>query len=367
MRRHTPGSQGIREMADTRNPEEPETRAPSNGPATTETHLLPDFCGDETLLRLLIFAILFALLVSLLRVPGDQPLIDTGLVLLFITWVAMSSMLLLCLLQSRLRRLALAWQIATPPVIVVLNTTLVHLGAEYFHLVTSDDRLQVIGVAIVVSLIAMHYLYLIAAWKREISHVAHAREQALRARVRPHFLFNSMNTIVGLIRSDPARAEQITLDLADLFRATFNTAPTHPLSAELELIRAYLAIEQSRFGERLELTYDIAEAHDETLEIPALLLHPLVENAIQHGIAPVPSGGRVWVHAHPDGPAIVIRIGNTFGAQTGPGTHTAGDEARARLRQFFGEQARIDTRQGPNTFEIIIVLPRDPNPAESAP
>jgi len=322
-----------------------------------EADVLPNFCGDETLLRVLIFAILFALVVWLLRSPGSEPLISTGLILLFVTWVAMSTVGLLCLIQRWLRRQRIAWQVTLPPVAAVLNTALVHLGAEHFALADPAQRLPIIGVAILMSLIAMHYLYLIAAWKEETQHVAHAREQALRARVRPHFLFNSMNTIAGLCRSDPAKAEQVTLDLADLFRAAFSTGATHSLATELELARAYLAIEQTRFGERLQLEWETSETDDAQLEVPTLVLQPLIENAVQHGIAPARGGGRIWVRSrHQDG-SIVIEIGNTLGDQDGNGTHTAGDEARARLRHAFGERATVRTTRSDQAFEVRITLP----------
>ena len=323
-----------------------------------DADVLPNFCGDETLLRVLIFAILFALVVWLLRSPGSEPLIETGLILLFVTWVAMSTTGLLCLLQRWLRQWKIGWQVTLPPLVAVLNTALVHLGAEHFALADPAHRLPIVGVAILMSLIAMHYLYLIAAWKEETQHVAHAREQALRARVRPHFLFNSMNTIAGLCRSDPAKAEQVTLDLADLFRAAFTTGPMHPLAAELELARAYLAIEQTRFGERLQVEWDIVDADDADVEVPTLVLQPLVENAIQHGIAPSRAGGRVWVRARTEGDAVVVTIGNTVTDRIGNGTHTAGDEARARLRHAFGERPSVKLRRDGKRFEIDITLPR---------
>jgi two-component system, LytTR family, sensor histidine kinase AlgZ len=325
---------------------------------TADADVLPNFCGDETLLRVLTFAILFALVVWLLRSPGSEPLIETGLILLFVTWVAMSTTGLLCLIQRWLRQWHIGWQVTLPPLVAVLNTALVHLGAEHFGLADPAHRLPIIGVAILMSLIAMHYLYLIAAWKEETRHVAHAREQALRARVRPHFLFNSMNTIAGLCRSDPAKAEQVTLDLADLFRAAFTTGPMHPLAAELELARAYLAIEQTRFGERLRVEWDIVDAEDADVEVPTLVLQPLVENAIQHGIAPSRGGGRVWVRARTEGDAVVVTIGNTVCDHDGNGTRTAGEEARARLRHAFGEQAAVKLHRDGERFEIDITLPR---------
>jgi two-component system, LytTR family, sensor histidine kinase AlgZ len=323
-----------------------------------DADVLPNFCGEETLLRVLIFAILFALVVWLLRSPGPESLIESSLILLFVIWVAMSTTGLLCLTQRWLRQWQVGWQVTLPPLVAVLNTALVHLGAEHFGVADPAQRLSIVGVAILMSLIAMHYLYLIAAWKEEMQHVAHAREQALRARVRPHFLFNSMNTIAGLCRSDPAKAEQVTLDLADLFRAAFNTGPMHPLGTEFELIRAYLAIEQTRFEERLQVEWDIRETQDLDLQVPTLVLQPLVENAIQHGIAPSPAGGRVWIRAHHERDITVIVIGNTIAGKAANGTQTAGDEARARLRNAFGERASVTTSRADCEFEIRITLPR---------
>jgi two-component system, LytTR family, sensor histidine kinase AlgZ len=166
-----------------------------------------------------------------------------------------------------------------------------------------------------------------------------------------------MNTIAGLCRSDPARAEQITLDLADLFRATFATGPNHTLAEELELARAYLDIEQTRFGERLMLEWDVPPTQELRLQVPALVLLPLVENAIQHGVAPSRTDGRVSVRVWREHHKIMIEIGNTLADQPGTGTNTAGEEARARLRQCFGERARIETHREDGRFLARVQLP----------
>ncbi|MFO7902295.1 MAG: hypothetical protein R6U98_06535 [Pirellulaceae bacterium] len=94
------------------------------------------------------------------------------------------------------------------------------------------------------------------------------------------------------------------------------------------------------------------------IEVPTLVLQPLVENAIQHGIAPSRGGGRVWVRARSEGTAVVVTIGNTVSDRAGNGTHTAGDEARARLRQAFGEQVAVTLQRDGDRFEIDITLPR---------
>ena len=321
---------------------------------------LPDFCSAETLLRVLVLSILLSLVIVLLRNGFGDPFITVAPTVLFIAWVALTSLMVLCLLQRWLRRRRLFWQLLLPAAIPVLNTALVHLAAEYFGLVDAGNRVQVVLVALLLSLIAMHYFYLIAAWKQETETVAQAREQALRARVRPHFLFNSMNSIAGLCRSDPAKAEQVTLDLADLFRVTFATGEKHSLGEELDLARAYLAIEQTRFGERLQLEWDVADALNVQLQVPALILQPLVENAIQHGIAPARDGGRVWVRARREDSTIAIHIGNSVGQETGHGTRTAGDDVRIRLRHCFGDRARCEVHTEPGHFEVRVKLPADP-------
>jgi two-component system, LytTR family, sensor histidine kinase AlgZ len=332
--------------------------APEPRPDTPQ--VLPDFCSGETVLRVFVVVGLLALAAALLRDTGD-PLTALAPILIFVVWVAFSSLLVLCLLQRWLRRLPLLRQVVFPALLPVVNTAVVHLGAERFFFADSENRLRVIAVAALLSLVAMRYFYLVAAWRRETQLVAQAREQALRARVRPHFLFNSMNTIAGLCRSDPARAEQITLDLADLFRATFATPETHSLADELELVRAYLDIEQTRFGDRLKVSLDIGQAEGLALRVPGLVLLPLVENAIQHGIGPARGGGHVWLRVLQHSNEVTIEIRNTVGDRTEPGTHTAGEEARARLRHCFGDRARVTVRRSDGLFELRVTLPLKSN------
>ena len=328
---------------------------------------LPDFCSGETLLRVFILVMLLALVVLLLTYRGPDPMVALYPIAMFVVWVAFSSLLLLCLLQPLLRRLPLLWQAIVPPVIPVLNTALVHWGAEQASLADGDERLRVVAIALLLSLIAMRYFYLVAAWKEETRLVAQAREQALRARVRPHFLFNSMNSIAGLCRTDPARAEQVTLDLADLFRATFATGAKHSLREELELARTYLNIEQTRFGDRLQVEWDVPDGAYLELPVPSLVLQPLVENAVQHGIAPNRNGGRVRVQAASGEGSTVIQIANTIGDHPGEGTQTATTEVRARLHHCFGDKASLETRRSPEGFLVRCILPVHHNPPGDRP
>ncbi|WP_018879278.1 sensor histidine kinase [Thioalkalivibrio sp. ALE9] len=319
---------------------------------------LPDFCSAETLLRVLMVAVLLALAVALLRGGGQDWLSALALHALFIFWVALTSLLILCALKRPLHRLPLTAQIVLPPLVPIANTAIVYRLAEELVLADPALRWPVIGVATILSLVAMHYLYLQAAWQRETRAVAAAREQAMRARLRPHFLYNSMNTIAGLCRSDPERAEQITLDLADLFRATFATGDRHSLREELELVRAFLGIEQTRFGERLELDWDCPDHAGLDVPVPTLFLQPLAENAIQHGIAPARGAGRIWVRCRMDSGRVTLILGNSVDAQArGEGTGTGTEAVRLRLQHAFGERVHFETDGGDGAFEVRIRLP----------
>ncbi|AGA32240.1 signal transduction histidine kinase, LytS [Thioalkalivibrio nitratireducens DSM 14787] len=324
------------------------------------TQVLPDFCSGETVLRVFIVVMLLALIVLLLQGAEPDPMVALYPIAMFITWVGFSSLLVICLLQRWLRRRPLVWQVVIPTAVPVLNTALVHLAAEHMQLADAEARVRVIAAAALLSLIVMRHFYLVAAWKQETRLVAQAREQTLRARVRPHFLFNSMNTIASLCRTDPGRAEQVTLDLADLFRATFATGARHTLGEELDLVRAYLAIEQTRFGDRLQLDWNVPDdpALDH-VQVPALILQPLAENAIQHGVAPSPEGGRVEVRLERAHGGFVVEFANGISPEHRAGTGTATEEARARLRHCFGDRAALEVRREAGRFHARITLPAD--------
>ncbi|OOC10458.1 sensor histidine kinase [Thioalkalivibrio halophilus] len=320
---------------------------------------LPDFCGAETLLRVLMLAVLLALAITLLR-PGTGDWLGTlALYALFIFWVALTSLLILCLLQRLLRRGPLTLQIVLPPLVPIVNTALVQHAAESVQLADPELRLPVLGIAVILSLVAMHYLYLQTAWERETRAVARAREQAMRARLRPHFLYNSMNTIAGLCRTDPARAEEVTLDLADLFRAAFNGADHHTLREELELVEGYLRVEQTRLGDRFRIDREWPEDPSLEQEMPSLVLLPLVENAIQHGIAPARGRGHLGIRIHRERDTLSVEIRNSLPEVAAPaGTGTASDAVRLRLRHAFGDRASLHAQRDGDEFVVRLQIPR---------
>ena len=150
--------------------------------------------------------------------------------------------------------------------------------------------------------------------------MAEAELRALRAQINPHFLFNSLNTIADLIVRDPPRAEAMTLRLASVFRHVLahSSRSMTTIREEIEFLRTYLYIEEARFGDRLRVTIDVApEAAGQP--IPSLILQPLVENAMKHGLGPKPGPGNIWISAHTEGDQVCVRIEDDgMGPQSAP-------------------------------------------------
>lgn len=188
------------------------------------------------------------------------------------------------------------------------------------------------------------------------------RMQALQSRIRPHFLFNSMNSIASLTRTDPARAEAALQDLADLFRVLLADArKLVPMSAEREISRQYLEIEKLRLGDRLKVTWNVSNVPRNAL-IPALTLQPLLENAIYHGIEPRFGGGTVridlWTESeHRLNVLISNPLPETPGRTHGKGNRIALDNIRQRLETYFGSEATLQTFEEGGQFHVKVKMP----------
>jgi two-component system sensor histidine kinase AlgZ len=185
-----------------------------------------------------------------------------------------------------------------------------------------------------------------------------ARLSELQARIRPHFLFNTLNTAIALVREDPARAEAVLEDLSDLFRhALAEPREAVTLDEEVALARRYLAIEEVRFGERLAVEWDIdPEAGD--AKVPPLVLQPLVENAVKHGVEPSTSGAEVRISTQRRGGSVVIKVTNTVPAGQGrPGHGLAQDNVRDRLHLLHDVQVQFRTALKDGVYQVRIEVP----------
>lgn len=185
-----------------------------------------------------------------------------------------------------------------------------------------------------------------------------ARLAELQSRIRPHFLFNTLNSALALVRLDPQRAESVLEDLAELFRAALADADGEVrLADEVALAQRYLAIEQIRFGSRLRVSWDLDDAAS-AARVPPLLLQPLVENAVHHGVEPAPDGGEIRISTRLKGGRVLISIVNSAAvAASLPGHGMALANVKERLRLMHDVAAQFDARLDGEHFRVRIVVP----------
>jgi two-component system sensor histidine kinase AlgZ len=189
--------------------------------------------------------------------------------------------------------------------------------------------------------------------------ISEARLQALQARIRPHFLFNSLNAVLSLIRKDPKRAEGALEDLAELFRTVMaDNRQLITLRDELSLCRQYLNLEQLRLGERLRVDWRLDPAAEDAL-VPPMVLQPLVENAVYHGIEPGVAPGSIEVSIERRNDRLWLQLTNPYHAdyQHRQGNHMALANIRERLQLHFDVEASLNTRIADGRFEIGIAMP----------
>jgi two-component system, LytTR family, sensor histidine kinase AlgZ len=344
------------------------------------TAFLPDFCAVRMAIAVILIAQLLAIVLTLatpgLRQQGFQVL---ALNSLFIQWVAVSCVALLCLLRNRLNQLPDVWS-ALASYLIMLGVTWIVTeiawwimyalpGAELEPLPDhAAILLRNLGISGIASALVLRYFYVQHQWRRHVHSEAQARLQALQARIRPHFLFNCMNTIASLIRRQPKQAEQAVEDLADVFRHSLRDNNEWVTRAEeLDLCQRYLRIEQLRLGERLQVEWDTGELPDDA-RLPALSLQPLLENAVYHGIEPRRDGGCIRISGRLRGQQLLISIENPLPPAGSPNTHTGHQLAQENVRQrIIGFDADADLIVDTDTglYRADIVLPYRTTPCAS--
>jgi two-component system sensor histidine kinase AlgZ len=335
---------------------------------------LPDFCSLPVLFAVMVVAELLVLVAEI--APNDEmrPLLPRlATVSVFAQWLALVCAVCLCKLRPQLEKLS-PWlgvlaAYALMLAITVIGSALVfeidhQLGLNLTLPMQFQGRFVWRSAALCALLGAalLRYFYVLEQWRARVRAEAKARFEALQARIRPHFLFNSMNTIASLIRSRPAEAERAVEDLSDLFRAALGgNAALSTLGAELDLMRQYLDIEKLRLGERLRVDMAVDDLPAD-LPIPALLLQPLAENAIYHGIQQLPEGGTVSVRGHREVDAVVLEIRNPQpppAERAAPRHGMALDNTRARIEYHFGMRGTLAVDNGAEEFVCVLRLPHE--------
>ncbi len=336
---------------------------------------LPDFCTSQATLAIVLIVELTALVLTLAR---QSVLVDfwTDLVRtsLFLLWIGLASAGLLCVLRGRLARLNVAAGSAAVMTLITAVVTFISVcvyllgrtrmvidsgGAELFPPNAARFALRNAWIGLIITGLALRYFYVAHHWRRSVELRAAARVHALQARIRPHFLFNSMNTIAALTRSNPSRAEAAVQDLADLFRATLSDKrDTITLAEELEVARTYQRIEQLRLGNRLQVQWKTDALPAQAL-VPGLMIQPLLENAIYHGIEPRAEGGTVTICGEVSSNLITVVVRNPLGPTPGEheGNRLALANIRERLSLMYGEQGVMKSGRFDDEYIVTLRFP----------
>jgi two-component system sensor histidine kinase AlgZ len=336
---------------------------------TKETRFtLPDFRNLGILLRTVVALQVFGLLAALVNAADLS-----GVPGLFFRYTAylepplLGAILVLYLAAPRLNTL--------PPRLGLLLSLLASmLGAAFWHVLlewrAAADQAASLPRTLLLAAVAAG---LILAWfdwraRRLSPALAEARLQALQARIRPHFLFNCINSVLSLVRSNPARAEIALENLAELYRGLMaDNRRLSSLGREIELARAYLDLESLRLGERLQVDWRVdggVEGAPRQIFMPSLVLQPLLENAVCHGIEPHPEGGRIGVDIFlRDGQLnVVVRNPRHAEAPARPGNRMALSNIRERLALHFDAEARLSAHPVGEEFVVQMVIPMKENP-----
>ncbi len=333
------------------------------GASRQRPFLVPDLCNAAAISLLVLFGELLVLV--LLFAGGPVTWIRLALMSLFVQWVALTSAGLLCLSRRVLARFELATGATIAFSIVIAVTLSVGLAADrLFSDSPGIDWRTIAGQLVIsgiVSALALRYFYVQQQLRVQEQSELQSRIQALQSRIRPHFLFNSMNIIASLIATDPETAEAVVEDLSELFRASLNDAGNQVrLQDELDLCERYVRIEALRLGDRLQLEWHIDDVPT-AVQIPLLTLQPLLENAIYHGIQPLPDGGTIVVRLWIEGGYVHAEITNPLPLATrrdqGQGNKMAINNIRSRLNVLYGARAELTTSVVDATYRTSLRYP----------
>jgi len=332
---------------------------------------LPDMCRAINVLYITLISQLLAITLALNTafISGDF-WAALSLNALFILWVAFTCAAFFCIFKQRIQRYS-ALKTSLLMFLVINSTTIVLTWLissllPLLNLLPSPSQaplglyLKNSGISIIFSTILLRFLYIQFQWRQQTKAEAEAKLDALQARIRPHFLFNSLNTIASLTRVNPALAETLTEDLAELFRANMQTSQRLiPFHQEVTLIKQYLNIEQTRLGNRLTIALDVSAVPQDAL-IPPLSIQPLIENAIYHGIEPLEQGGTLSINAQMNDKLIKLNINNPISSTAltpRSGSHMAIENIRLRMQNCFPEQSKLLTSSTTNQFHTQLHFP----------
>ena len=334
--------------------------------------LIPDFCRWRPLLLLAFILELVAIVLTLSAGLGGSVWDRFFMISLYLQWTGLCSGAVLCGARRWLRHTPIEVMFLVAWILLVaVNGVISAVGYEVLLRVDGGFALRPeprdgfmlrhLCIGAIVSLLVLRLFWLQHQWRQQVLSEGRSRYEALQSRMRPHFLFNSLNSIASLVATRPAEAETLIEDMAELMRSGLEArSRLVPLSEELTLTRGYLRIEQARLGQRLTVNWDVAPGA-EALDVPLLSVQPLVENAVYHGIERLPAPGTIGILVRRDGNLLQVEVSNPRPDATAPvhqGQRLAVDNIAQRLALIYGEgQARLELGADGDRFVSRLTLP----------
>lgn len=265
---------------------------------TLKPHWLPDLCRAEALFWVTLLAVVLAVILELLIRGANFSLVSFGQRALLILWMVLIG----CFLACSIRRISSNWSLWAVVAAVMFGIQLAGLlGAWGQMLVTGENFIDALVpsqlLSALIGSVSLRFFYLQHQERLRTERLKQAEFELLQARIQPHFLFNTLNSIASLITTKPDQAEEAVLDLSDLMRSSLSAGQKLiPLSEEIELCEKYLQIESMRMGDRLEWLFSVSP-EAAAINVPSLSLQPIVENAVLHGVSKIPAGGMIKLDA----------------------------------------------------------------------
>lgn len=329
----------------------------------SQINLIPNFCKGEAVFQLMVVMELIAIiLTAAAKIPQGQALSHIVLLSIHLQWVALSGAGVLCLSRRWLTMARagvvffVSWGLLVVMTLLTADIIWWLTGVVEALPDIEGDResflLRNVLIGAIVGLLLLRYFWSRAQLQAQARVHSEARYLALQARIRPHFLFNSLNSIASLISTNPDQAEEMVIDLADLFRASLEKRNRLvKVSEEVEFVKTYMRIERVRLGDKLWVNWEIGpEAH--SARVPLLILQPLVENAVHHGVSRLRARGGITVAIHKDGSRLVIDVENPVPPEDAPKRESTGvalENIAQRLKLIYGDKAKLE--QGPERTE----------------
>ncbi len=343
---------------------------------TVDSDFLPNFCTGWVMFNAMMVAELLAIMITLVMPRGFISFSagqDLLLVSLFIQWVALAGTAGLCYARRRLNRLPrLRALIAAYALLLLITFAVGELALWVLWLMNKipvahaewyiDFHLLNLTMSAIVNGLLLRYFLAKHELKQRTLSEARAKLQALQSRIRPHFVFNALNIIASLVRTDPGKAEKAIEDMADLFRMMLSEdEQLVPMKNEIDVAKQYLGLESLRLDNRLQVEWDIGTFQRKAV-MPILTLQPLLENAIRHGIEELPAGGKVEIRLWEDADMIRIRVANPVPALRRKERITTShvqslDNIRRRFHSHYGDAATLSAAETEGQFVAMVALP----------